>query len=123
MSLIREPSLSTETVERKETMPQITSAQIHLASYSKFRTKKRMSKKALRQAFMDGADFFAMSINGQPCQTYCSKNDFASGATIEIMESDGNFMCSVDYFTYKPSIDPQENDIPAFMNDGRIELD
>lgn len=104
-------------------MAQITNAQIHLAPYSKFRTKKRMSAKALRQAFMDGADFFAMSINGQPCQTYCSKNDFASGATIEIMESDGNFMCSVCYFTYKPSIDPQENDIPDFMVGHPVELD
>ena len=104
-------------------MSQIISAQIHLASYSKFRTKKRMSKKALRQAFMDGADFFAMSINGESCQTYCSCRDFASGATIEIFESDGNFMCSVDYFTYKPSINPQENDIPAFANGHPIELD
>lgn len=100
-------------------MTQIHKAQLHLASYSKFRTKKRMSKKALRQAFRDGADFFAMSINGQPCQTYCSCHDFAEGASVEMIE-DGE---SVDYFTYMPSIDPQENDIPVFANGHNIELD
>lgn len=102
---------------------QIQKATISLAVYSKFRTKKRMSAKSLRQAFMDGADFFAMNINGQPCQTYCSCRDFAPGSTVEIMESDGNFMCSVAYFTYKPSIDPAANDIPAFANGHPIELD
>ena len=101
-------------------MAQIHKAQIHLAKYSEFRTKKRMSKKALRQAFMDGADFFAViSSNGQPYQTYCSCRDFAEGASVEMIE-DGE---SVDYFTYKPSINPQENDIPAFANGHPIELD
>lgn len=101
----------------------IQKATISLAVYSKFRTKKRMSKKALIQAFKDGADFFALSINGQPCQTYCSCRDFAPGATVEIMESDGTFMTSVAYFTYSPSVDPAANDIPAFANGHPIELD
>lgn len=107
------------TRKRKETMSQIISAQLHLPSSSKFRTKKRMSQKALRQAFMDGADFFVMSSNGRPYQTYCSCRDFAEGASVEMVE-DGE---SVDYFTYKPSIDPQENDIPVFANGHNIELD
>ena len=104
-------------------MAQIHKAQLHLASYSSYRTKKRMSVKALIQAFKDGADFFAMSINGSPCQTYCSCRDFAPEATIEILESVDGFMTSVAYFTYKPSINPQENDIPAFANGHPIELD
>ena len=77
----------------------IRSAQVMLASYSKHRTKSKMSAKALKTAFMAGADFFAMSINGSPCQTYCSCRDFAPEATIEILESVDGFMTSVCYFT------------------------
>lgn len=78
----------------------IRSAQLMLASYSKHRTKSGMSAKALKTAFIAGADFFAMSINGSPCQTYCSVSDFADGSTVEIIERDGDFMTSVCYFTH-----------------------
>jgi len=107
-------------------MSTIQKAQIRLAYHSKYRTKRKMSKKALKSAFFAGADFVALSINGQPCQTngmLCSCRDFAEGATIEIMESDGQFLCSVDYFTYKPSVEAQKNDVPYFMQGHPIELD
>lgn len=104
-------------------MVKIHTAQAYLPAYSAHRTEKRMSADALIEAFKDGADFVAMSINGEPCQRCCSCMDFADGSTMEVFESDGNYMCSVACFTYKPSIDPQENDIPVFANGHNIELD
>ena len=94
--------------ERDTDMVKIYTAQAYLPACSAHRTEKRMSAEALIEAFKGGADFVAMSINGEPCQRYCSCMDFADGSTMEVFESDGNYMCSVTCFTYKPSIDPQE---------------
>jgi len=85
----------------------IYQATVELTSYSKHRTKKSgMSAKALREAFMAGADFTAHNIDGRPCITVCSCSDFVDGATVTIVEMSGaGFYDTKCYFTFKPKVE------------------
>lgn len=102
----------------------IHKAQINLAVYARSRTKgKRMTKKALIDAFYANDDFVTHSVNGQPYGTYCSIRDFADGATVEILERDSRgYYNSVAYFT----VDLKKiaaDEVPAFMAGLPVEND
>lgn len=101
----------------------IRNAQIILAVYSRSRVKgKRMTKKAIVDAFYANDDFYLLSLNGRPYGGYCSIRDFADGATVEIFENRGGFDTSIAYFT----VDLKKiaaDEVPAFMVGHPIEND
>ena len=75
-------------------MPYIMTCTIELATYSKQRTKPKMSKKAIKEALLGGFDFLAHNINGIPSSTYCSILDMSSGTTVTLAEKGE----TIDYF-------------------------
>ena len=84
------------------------SCTIELASYSKMRTKPKMSKKAIKEALCGGFDFLAHNVNGVPSNSYCSILDMGVGTTVTIAEKGE----TIDYFRLTPKDFRQERVLP-----------